>query len=152
MLSLAQGAFFGVGTYVSGILTTAHGWDGAPALAAGALSAAGLAALVAVPVLRLETHYFALATLAIAEVVHLLAVNWTEMTGGANGIYGVPPLTLFGFVIAPGWPLLTAVGGLLAATIALAAWRVGGRLLVLALARTAPLAADCWASRGAPAL
>lgn len=144
VLSLAQGAFFGVGAYVSGILTTTHGWDGAPALAAGALTAAGLAALLAVPVLRLETHYFALATLAIAEVVHLLAVNWTEMTGGANGIYGVPPLTLFGFVIAPGWPLLTTVGGLLAGMIVLATWRVGGRRrLVLALARTAPLAADC---------
>ena len=144
VLSLAQGAFFGVGAYVSGILTTTHGWDGAPALAAGALTAAGLAAFVAVPVLRLETHYFALATLAIAEVVHLLAVNWTEMTGGANGIYGVPPLTLFGFVVAPGWPLLIAVSGVLAAMIALATWRVGGRRrLVLALARTAPLAADC---------
>ena len=144
VLSLAQGAFFGVGAYVSGILTTTHGWDGAPALAAGALTAAGLAAFVAVPVLRLETHYFALATLAIAEVVHLLAVNWTEMTGGANGIYGVPPLALFGFVVAPGWPLLIAVSGVLAAMIALATWRVGGRRrLVLALARTAPLAADC---------
>ena len=108
------------------------------------MTAAGLAAFVAVPVLRLETHYFALATLAIAEVVHLLAVNWTEMTGGANGMYGVPPLALFGFVIAPGWPLLIAVSGVLAAMIALATWRVGGRRrLVLALARTAPLAADC---------
>ena len=55
-----------------------------------------LAALVAVPVLRLETHYFALATLGIGQVILLVAIHWQPLTGGANGMAGVPGLELFG--------------------------------------------------------
>ncbi len=143
VLSLAQGAFFGVGAYVTGILTTQHNLDGAAAMLAAMLVAAVLAALVAIPVLRLKTHYFALATLAIAEVVHLLAVNWTTVTGGANGIYGVPPLVLFSIEIASGWPLLVTVWSAVALAAGLVFWRTSGRRgLRLDLARETPLAAD----------
>ena len=100
VLSLAQGAFFGVGAYVSGILTTTHGWDGAPALAASALTAAGLAAFVAVPVLRLETHFRA------GDPGHRrgrpFAGGQLDRDDRRRHQYGVPPLTLFGFVAAPG--------------------------------------------------
>ena len=45
-----------------------------------------LAVLVAIPVLRLQTHYFALATLLIGQVALLVATQWQSVTGGANGI------------------------------------------------------------------
>lgn len=143
VLSLAQGAFFGVGAYVTGILTTQYNVDGAAAMLAGMLVAGVLAAVVAIPVLRLQTHYFALATLAIAEVVHLTAVNWTAVTGGANGIYGVPPLVFLGINIGFGWPLFAAVWITAGLAAAMVYWRTGGRRQPrLDLAREAPLAAD----------
>src|SRR6476619_1441732 len=65
-LNLAQGALFGLGAY----------------------AAALPAALVAGPLLRLQSHYFALATLALASLVNLVAVHAEGLTGGANGLAG----------------------------------------------------------------
>ncbi|MBV8652440.1 MAG: ABC transporter ATP-binding protein, partial [Alphaproteobacteria bacterium] len=61
-LSLAQGAFFGLGAYVTGILSVNFGWEFATTFPLSLLLPVLLAGLVAVPVLRLEGHYFALAT------------------------------------------------------------------------------------------
>jgi branched-chain amino acid transport system permease protein len=108
-LSLAQGTFFGVGAYVTGILGSQLGW---PFLATFPLSIvlpAVLAVIVAAPILRLESHYFALATLGIGQVVLLLAINWEGVTGGANGIPGVPGVRILSWDIPKGWPLLIFV-------------------------------------------
>lgn len=56
-----------------------------------------LAAVIAAPVLRLESHYFALATLGIGQVMLLIAIAWQDVTGGSNGISGIPALKLLGF-------------------------------------------------------
>ena len=42
------------------------------------------------PVLKLEEHYFSLATLGIGLVVLLLAIQWSDVTGGTNGLAGIP--------------------------------------------------------------
>jgi branched-chain amino acid transport system permease protein len=116
-LSLAQGCFFGLGAYTTAILGTTFGW-GFPATFLLSMALPGFVALlVALPVLRLETHYFALATLGIGQVVLLGALNWTSLTGGANGIAGVPAIAIDGQEFERGWPLLlfiwaiVAVGG-----------------------------------------
>ena len=49
------------------------------------------AALAAGPILRLQSHYFALATLALASLVNLVAVHAESLTGGANGLVGFAP-------------------------------------------------------------
>jgi branched-chain amino acid transport system permease protein len=122
-LSLAQGCFFGVGAYVTGILGANYGW-GFPATFPLSILAPGLLALVvAAPVLRLESHYFALATLGIGQVVLLVAVNWQSVTGGANGIPGVPGIAIFGAPVLRGWPVLLFVWGLVALG-ALIAWQI----------------------------
>ncbi len=141
-LSLAQGTFFGIGAYVAGILSLRAGLGFELTLPAAMLAAGMLAALVALPVLRLESHYFALATLGVGQVVLLLAVNWESVTGGANGLAGVPALTLFGDVLGRGWPLLLLVWGLVAVA-ALIARRVTGGLAGarLRLMREQPMAA-----------
>ncbi len=87
-LSLAQCAFFGLGAYATGILGTALGWPFALTFPASILVPVALAAAIALPVLRLGSHYFALATLGIGQVVLIVAVNWESVTGGANGIAG----------------------------------------------------------------
>ena len=52
------------------------------------------------PVLKLEEHYFSLATLGIGLVVLLLAIQWSDVTGGTNGLSGIPAIELPGFTIA----------------------------------------------------
>ncbi|WP_158923851.1 ABC transporter permease subunit [Acidisphaera sp. S103] len=141
-LSLAQGTFMGVGAYVSGILAVRYGVAFDAALPVSVGLPVLLALLVAIPVLRLQTHYFALATLLIGQVVLLVATQWESVTGGANGIGGVPPLSLLGHPIEGRLPQLLLVWALVAAG-AVLAWRiVSGRLGdAFALTRLHPVAA-----------
>src|SRR5258708_1499148 len=84
-LNLAQGALFGVGAYAAALTAPALG---ALALPFAVLAAAIPAAIVAAATLRLQSHYFALATLALASIVNLVAVHAEGLTGGANGLAG----------------------------------------------------------------
>lgn len=85
-MSLGHAAFFGIGAYTSTVLLLKFGispWLGM--LAGGALGA--IAALViAIPTMRLQGHYFALATLAFGEVLRVIANVWTSLTGGPGGL------------------------------------------------------------------
>jgi len=95
ILSLAQGAFFGLGAYATALIGV-QGWGTALTLPASAVAALTLALVVAGPTLRLASHYLALATLGVAQLLLLAAIGWTEVTGGANGIAGVPGVALLG--------------------------------------------------------
>lgn len=108
-LSLSQGAFFGFAAYVTGILATKLGWSFQATFVLSIIGSVMLAALIAIPVLRLESHYFALATLGIGQVLLLLAIDWQSMTNGAIGLSGVPLPNILGWRIMRGWPLLLFV-------------------------------------------
>jgi branched-chain amino acid transport system permease protein len=113
-VSLAQATFFGIGGYITGILATRLGF---PFLITFPLSIAGpalLAVIIAVPVLKLEEHYFSLATLGIGLVVLLLAIQWSDVTGGTNGLAGIPAIELPGFAIADRRSVLWFVWGIVA--------------------------------------
>jgi branched-chain amino acid transport system permease protein len=84
-LNLAQGALFGVGAYATA-LTAPH--LGPLALLVSPFAAAVVAGLAAPPILRLQSHYFALATLALASLINLVALHAESLTGGANGLVG----------------------------------------------------------------
>jgi branched-chain amino acid transport system permease protein len=141
-LSLAQGCFFGIGAYMTGLLGIHLDW-GFPASFLASLAAPALiAGIVAIPVLRLESHYFALATLGIAQIALLAAVNWTEVTGGANGLYGVPEIRLAGVSLASSEALLLMVWGALTGAVLIFQWLTRGRRAHrLTLLREAPEAA-----------
>jgi branched-chain amino acid transport system permease protein len=80
-------AFFGIGAYTTGLLMLSK-WHLSffPALLAGALLSAIVATLVGIPVLRLKGHYFAIATLGVAESFREIAGAWDKVTDGATGI------------------------------------------------------------------
>lgn len=80
-------AFFGIGAYTTGLLMLSK-WHFPffGALFAGALLAAAVAALIGFPVLRLKGHYFAIATLGVAESLREIAGAWDKVTEGATGI------------------------------------------------------------------
>lgn len=143
-LSLAQGALFGLGAYAAALVALAA--DGSAlatlSLPAAMIVPALLAAIVGAVVLRLETHYFALATLALAQLIHLGAVNWESVSGGANGLFGIPTLSLLGTDVARGWPMLLVTWGLVVLIAVDTAWRRAGlRGAAQDLARDHPLAA-----------
>ena len=133
-LNLAQGALFGVGAYAAALASPLLG---PAALMVSAVAAALPAALVAAPLLRLQSHYFALATLALASLVNLAAVNAEALTGGANGLAGFA-----GFL--PRGPLLLAIvwSCLVVAVIAYARVFTGPAGRTARLLREAPLVAE----------
>jgi branched-chain amino acid transport system permease protein len=79
--------FFGVGAYTTGLLMLSK-WQVPffPALFCGAVLAALIAALIGLPVLRLKGHYFAIATLGVAEAFRQIADTWDSVTQGSTGI------------------------------------------------------------------
>src|ERR671930_106948 len=85
-ISFGHAAFFGTGAYTSTILLLRFGLSPWVGMLAGAV----LAVLLSLPVgwltLRLRGPYFALATLAFAEVVRVIVYNWDSLTGGGDGL------------------------------------------------------------------
>jgi branched-chain amino acid transport system permease protein len=79
--------FFGIGAYTTGLLMLSR-WQVPffPALACGALLAAAVAILLGFALLRLRGHYFAIATLGVAEAFREIADSWDSVTQGSTGI------------------------------------------------------------------
>ena len=122
-LALTQGMFFGLAAYITAILSVKLGWPATYTLPLAVLGPVLVAALVAIPVLRLDTHYFALATLGIAQIALLIAIKWEGLTGGANGLPGVPGLVVFGVAVPNGIALVAFIWGAVAIC-ALLAWQI----------------------------
>jgi len=103
--SLGHAAYFGIGAYTAGLVSI-HWTSEAPvpvllAAAAGAVAAVGTGWLA----VRSGGVYFLMLTLAIGELTHQLATRLSSVTGGSNGLFGIPsvrvagePLTLAGLV------------------------------------------------------
>lgn len=85
-VSLGHAAFFGCGAYVSTFLVIQYGTTPWLGMIAGALAAAALSVLVGWPCFRLRGHYFAMATIAVGEILQALVTNWDSL-GGAVGLY-----------------------------------------------------------------
>lgn len=85
-VSLGHAAFFGIGAYTSSALVTLAGVSPWLALIAGAGLAGLFAVIVGAICFRLKGHYFAMATIAVAEIVQVVVGNW-DLLSGAVGIY-----------------------------------------------------------------
>ena len=98
-ISLGHAAFFGIGAYVSGILTTRFGLDPWLAMLAGILAAALVAVAVGAPSLKLKGHYLAMATLAFGIIINIVFREEVELTGGPDGMGNIPGIQLLGLSI-----------------------------------------------------
>ena len=97
-VSLAQGAFVGIGAYAAALLTT-HGWPlGAAYLIAG-VSCFGIGWVLGYPALRVQHHYLAFVTLAFSTLLYLVLRNEEWITGGIYGISNIPRPNLFGYLL-----------------------------------------------------
>lgn len=97
LVSMGHAAFFGTGAYTVGFLArhleTANFWLGAPA---AVLAAALLALLAGYFALRTSAVTFLMITLALGEMLWALALKWSKVTGGSDGLPGIPRPTGFG--------------------------------------------------------
>lgn len=107
--SLGHQAFFGIGAYVSALLSMKAGispWFG---LALGGFAAAFLSVVIGLPCLRLRAApYIAIATLAFAEVARLVCMNLVDLTRGELGLWGIP---IFPEVVIPLLGTISFEGG-----------------------------------------
>lgn len=85
-ISLGHAAFFGIGAYTSTILLLQLGLSPWLGMVGGGALGAIAALIISIPTMRLQGHYFALATLAFGEVMRVIANVWSSLTGGPVGL------------------------------------------------------------------
>ncbi len=96
LLDLGYVAFFAIGAYSQGILSTLYGWNTWEVMPFGIGFAMIAGVILGLPALRLRGDYLAIITLGFGEIVRIVAIN-LHVTGGPNGIPGIPnPPSVFG--------------------------------------------------------
>lgn len=96
LLDLGYAAFFAVGAYTTGILTSEFGINFWLTIPVAILFSACAGCIIGGPTLRLRSDYLAIVTLGFGEIVRIIARN-LEITGGASGLIGIQRPSIFGF-------------------------------------------------------
>ena len=100
LLDLGYVAFYAAGAYTCGLLSTHYGVSFWLALPLSGLFAATLGLLLGFPVLRLKGDYLAIVTLGFGEIIRIVIINWSDVTGGPNGVSSIPRPSFFGLPFA----------------------------------------------------
>jgi branched-chain amino acid transport system permease protein len=96
LLDLGYVAFYAVGAYSYALFAQTFGLGFWTCLPIAGLLAASFGVMLGFPVLRLRGDYLAIVTLGFGEIIRIILLNWYEVTGGPNGISGIPRPTFFG--------------------------------------------------------
>ncbi|MGO8715799.1 MAG: branched-chain amino acid ABC transporter permease [Smithella sp.] len=91
-ISLGHAAFFGMGAYISGIITARFPVDPFLVMILAALCSGALAFVIGFPILKLKGHYLAMATLGFGIIMYIIFNETVELTGGPSGLSGIPNL------------------------------------------------------------
>ena len=97
MLSFGHAAYFGSSAYITGWLITAHGWGTVQGILAGVVVAMLLGLVIGAIAVRRQGIYFAMITLALAQLVFFVCLQ-ADFTGGENGLQGIPRGSVFGMI------------------------------------------------------
>lgn len=96
-LSLGHAAFMAIGAYTAVLAGNAFGLSFIPTLLLGVALTSVIAFVLGWAILKLKGVYFVLVTFAFGELVRLVLLDFAPITGGANGIAGIPAIELLGF-------------------------------------------------------
>lgn len=96
-ISLGHAGFFGLGAYLSGVLTTTFALNPWLAMPLSAIVVAVLACLIGFPILKLKGHYLAMATLGLGIIIYIFFNESVQYTGGPSGLSGIPNLSVGSF-------------------------------------------------------
>jgi branched-chain amino acid transport system permease protein len=99
-LSMCHATFYGIGAYTTALLSLKLGAPFLLTLPASCLMGFGFGVLVGLPGLRLKGLYLALITLGFGALINVVLTYWYDMTGGPNGLRGIPQPVLFGHTIS----------------------------------------------------
>ncbi len=102
LVSFGHAAYFGLGSYACGLLMKELGLPFVVGLIAGGLMSAGFAAVFGYFCVRLTKIYFSMLTLAFAQIVWAICFQWNELTGGDQGVSGIPYPNLEWMAALPG--------------------------------------------------
>ena len=119
-ISLGHAAFYGLGAYGAALLGRHFGLPPAVDILAAAALTALVARWLGWLVFRLRGHHLAMATLAFGIIVHIGIVEMHGLTGGPNGLTGIPPLSLFGWTASSDFTVFPVVWGVCLLAIGLA--------------------------------
>jgi branched-chain amino acid transport system permease protein len=97
-ISLGHAAFFGLGAYLSAILTTTYALPLWPTLILAMIITGMIAYVIGIPTLKLEGHYLVMATLGFNVIVYIVMIQLDSVTGGPSGFAGIPRLAVGGWV------------------------------------------------------
>jgi len=104
IVSLGHAIFFGTGAYMTAILMVRYGWNFFATLPLVILTCALLSTIIGFLTLRVKKVYFSLMTMALGQLFFILTLTNRNLTGGEDGLFGVPPLirdrVVFFFVVA----------------------------------------------------
>lgn len=98
-LSMGHSAFYGIGAYITALLTVNLHLSFWLAALISAIVAAGFGFILGIPTLRLKGDYLAITTIGFGEIVRLVLINWTSLTRGPAGIPGIPSPSLCGITL-----------------------------------------------------
>jgi branched-chain amino acid transport system permease protein len=97
MLSFGHAAYFGSSAYITGWLITVHGWGTVPGILAGVAVAMLLGLVIGAIAVRRQGIYFAMITLALAQLVFFVCLQ-ADFTGGENGLQDIPRGSVCGMI------------------------------------------------------
>lgn len=96
-ISLGHAGLFAIGAYSAALLCIKLGFPPLLSLLCGAVLAALVGAVIAIPAAKLVKHFLSLLMIAFGQIVYLVINSWTKLTGGSLGVMNIPYLDLFGY-------------------------------------------------------
>jgi branched-chain amino acid transport system permease protein len=96
-ISLGHAAFFGLGAYITGVLSAKASWSPIAGLVVALVGVGILAYIIGIPTLKLHGHYLAMATLGFGIIVQIFFKELDFLTGGPSGLVGIEDMTIFGY-------------------------------------------------------
>lgn len=98
--NIGHAGFFCIGAYTEGVLATKFALNFWLLLLLAGVLTSFVGFLISLPTLKLRGIYLAIVTLGFSEIIRIIALNWTQVTGGPMGIKGIPSPVLFGIKIS----------------------------------------------------
>jgi branched-chain amino acid transport system permease protein len=95
-ISLGHAAFFGLGAYISGVMTATYTINPWLSMLVAVIAVGIIAFILGFPILKLKGHYLAMATLGMGIIVYIIFNETVDVTGGPSGLPGIPYLSLGG--------------------------------------------------------
>jgi len=104
LLSFGHAAYFATAAYMCGWLVRSGGLPPELGVVAGVAASALLGLVVGFIAIRRQGIYFAMTTLALAEMTYFVFLQWRSVTGGEDGLQGIPRGKLLGTIPLEGTP------------------------------------------------